>query len=86
MHLRPFARSARSSCAKIVEHAIEVIAPLAPTRDDRSSTLDALGDDSHNLLNALDTEFFAYPDNLTELLFQYVSGHPDAFGPVPWRP
>jgi Domain of unknown function (DUF4375) len=59
-----------SSCARIVERAIEVIviAPLAPTREDRSSILDALGNGGQDLLNTLDSEFFAHPDNLTELL------------------
>ena len=32
--------------------------------------------------SALDEEFMAYPDNLTELLFDYVASHPDVFGAV----
>jgi len=64
-----------SACARIVERAIEVIAPLGAMSEARSPTLEAL--------NTLDSEFFAYPDNLTELLFEYVSRHPQAFGPVP---
>jgi hypothetical protein len=71
-----------SSCARIVERAIEVIAPLASTRQDRSTALDALEDDGLGLLNTLDSEFFAYPDNLTELLFEFVYDHPESFGPV----
>jgi hypothetical protein len=31
-------------------------------------------------LEHLDQEFFAYPHNLTDLLFAYVSAHPDEFG------
>jgi Domain of unknown function (DUF4375) len=72
-----------SSCARIVERAIEVIAPLAPTREDRSRTLETMRNDGQELLNTLDSEFFAYPDNLTDLLFEYVCHHPEAFGPVP---
>jgi hypothetical protein len=31
----------------------------------------------------LDNEFFAYPHNLTDLLFAYVSKHPEEFGTPP---
>ncbi len=34
-------------------------------------------------LNALDGEFFKYPHNLTDLLFAYVSKHPEDFGTLP---
>jgi Domain of unknown function (DUF4375) len=34
-------------------------------------------------LEPLDQEFFAYPHNLTELLFTYVSQHPEEFGILP---
>jgi hypothetical protein len=34
-------------------------------------------------LDVLDQNFFKYPDNLTELLFVYVSAHPDEFGKLP---
>ena len=60
-----------------------MIAPMPPTREGRSRTLDALGEAGQDLLNTLDSEFFAYPDDLTELLFDYVSNHPEAFGPIP---
>jgi hypothetical protein len=32
---------------------------------------------------SLDDRFFAYPDDLTELLFAFVAAHPDVFGPTP---
>ena len=32
---------------------------------------------------ALDSEFMAYPDNLTELLYAYVAARPESFGPIP---
>jgi hypothetical protein len=31
-------------------------------------------------LEPLDQEFFSYPHNLTDLLFTYVSAHPEEFG------
>jgi hypothetical protein len=34
-------------------------------------------------LDALDHEFYRYPHNLTELLFAYVSKHPEDFGALP---
>jgi len=34
-------------------------------------------------LETLDQEFFAYPHDLTDLLFAYVSRHPEEFGKVP---
>jgi Domain of unknown function (DUF4375) len=33
-----------------------------------------------NKLEPLDQEFFEYPNDLTVLLFNYVSEHPDEFG------
>jgi hypothetical protein len=34
-------------------------------------------------LESFDQEFFSYPHNLTELLFAYVSQHPQEFGDLP---
>ena len=34
-------------------------------------------------LEPLDQEFFSYPHNLTDLLFAYVTAHPEEFGTVP---
>jgi hypothetical protein len=34
-------------------------------------------------LEALDQEFFSYPHDLTKLLFDYVSQHPEEFGTLP---
>lgn len=34
------------------------------------------------LLDDLDSEFYAYPDDLTDLLYKYVAANPDAFGPI----
>ena len=70
-------------CSEIVKQAIAMIAPLPPTREARASALDALAEDRQALLTTRDEEFFAYPDDLTELLFDYVSKHPESFGPAP---
>ena len=72
-----------ASCSAIVERAIGVVAPLPPTQEGRDAAIDASGDVGHDRLDSLDLEFFAYPDDLTGLLFDYVSEHPDEFGPVP---
>ncbi|SRR6266568_2241649 len=40
-------------------------------------------DDTEDELSALDNEFFTYPHDLTELLFAYVSKHPEEFGELP---
>jgi hypothetical protein len=34
-------------------------------------------------LEPLDQEFFSYPHNLTDLLFAYVTAHPEEFGTLP---
>lgn len=34
-------------------------------------------------LESLDQEFYSYPHNLTDLLFAYVSAHPEDFGALP---
>lgn len=33
-------------------------------------------------LDDLDAEFYVYPDDLTDLLYEYVSVNPVAFGPI----
>ena len=73
------------SCARIVEHIHRVAAPLSRTRlQGRAVTaaLDALSDEARQQLESLDSEFFKCPDNLTELLFDFVSRHSETFGPV----
>jgi hypothetical protein len=42
-----------------------------------------LSDEILEKLEPLDQEFFAYPNNLTDLLFAFVSQHPEEFGKVP---
>ena len=72
-----------ASCGAIVESAIGAIAPLPPTQNGRFAALDALDEVGQDRLAALDSEFFAYPDDLTGLLFKYVNEHLDEFGPAP---
>jgi hypothetical protein len=72
-----------AACAGIVERAIEVIAPLPATQELRCRALDSQGESGEEQLAALDAGFIAYPDNLTELLFEHVRRHADTFGPVP---
>ena len=48
----------------------------------RSATAD-FSDEVLEKLEPLDQEFFSYPHNLTDLLFAYVSRHPEEFGTLP---
>jgi hypothetical protein len=48
-----------------------------------SSAASDFSDEIEEKLNTLDTEFFQYPHNLTKLLFEYVSNHPEEFGKLP---
>ncbi len=43
--------------------------------------INELGSEAEDKLNDFDAEFFAYPDNLTEHLFDYVRSNPNVFGP-----
>jgi hypothetical protein len=72
------------ACAGIVERALRVVSPHPLPRDQslREQLVDRLGPDERDLLEALDQEFFAYPDNLTDLLFDYVRARPKVFGRV----
>jgi hypothetical protein len=72
-------------CAAIVEQAVRTVSPepLPDSRNEREVILDSLAEMERAKLADLDAKFFAYPDNLTELLFEYVRVHPEAFGPIP---
>lgn len=73
------------ACADIVARALRTVSPR-PLPDDQSARTRLLGeldDGALSALDDLDQEFFAYPDDLTELLFDFVRSHPEAFGPVP---
>jgi hypothetical protein len=68
-------------CRRAVETAFpsglpdSVEAIQSESADFSDQTLDAL--------NALDQEFFTYPHDLTELLYDFVVKHPQEFGDVP---
>jgi hypothetical protein len=71
------------ACRTIVEQALGVLAPLPPTRDQREDALDLLDDTQLADLERLSTAFFEYPDDLTELLFEFVADRPETFGQLP---
>lgn len=48
----------------------------------RSAASD-FSDETEDSLDALDKEFYQYPHDLTQLLFAYVSKHPEEFGELP---
>ena len=58
-------------------------APLPDDQLSREKIIDGLDEKVQETLESLDQEFFAYPDNLTELLFEYVHSNPQVFGDVP---
>jgi hypothetical protein len=71
--------------ADICRRAIITAFPAGlPETSERISTAAAdFSDDVLKQLGTLDNEFFAYPHDLTELLFAYVSKHPEEFGELP---
>jgi hypothetical protein len=73
-----------AKCADIVDRALAVVSAdgLPDDRSSREQLIEALDDPSLGVLEALDQEFFAYPDNLTDLLVEFVRAHPKTFGPV----
>jgi len=70
--------------ADIVDRALAVVGAdgLPDDQASREQLIGALDEPSLGALEALDREFFAYPDNLTDLLFEFVRSHPKTFGPV----
>lgn len=76
-------RIGANSCAEIVDSAIALVSPIPANEEARIEAIDAALEADEELFEELDNQFFEYPDNLTELLFEYVSQHPDEFGEVP---
>jgi hypothetical protein len=68
-------------CRRAVARAFP--AGLPPTPEAISAAAADFPDDVLDQLQALDDEFFSYPHNLTDLLFAYVSKHPEEFGELP---
>ncbi len=71
--------------ADICRRAIATAFPagLPPTPKAISTAAADFPDEVLEQLGALDNEFFAYPHNLTDLLFAYVSKHLEEFGELP---
>jgi hypothetical protein len=68
--------------ASILERAIEAVGPGIDWEDDdkrRAHICDLTGD-VVEALEGLDQEFYAYPDNLTGLLYEYTRKHADEIG------
>jgi hypothetical protein len=72
-------------CADIVRRALLTVSPQALPEDQtaRQALIGSVSEDVLTALSQLDEEFFAYPDPLTDLLFQFVSANPREFGAVP---
>lgn len=69
-------------CAGIVDRAIKVVSIIPPTQNGRQEVIGQLGKSGRDELNALTSEFFEYPDNLSDLLYSFVSQHPETFGAI----
>lgn len=71
--------------ADICKRAITAAFPagLPQTLEAIQSVAADFSDQILEKLEPLDQEFFAYPHNLTDLLFDYVSEHPEEFGKMP---
>ena len=71
--------------ADICQRAITIAFPAGLPESPEEIRLAApdFSDEVLERLEALDQEFFSYPHNLTDLLFAYVSAHPEEFGPLP---
>jgi hypothetical protein len=77
-------RIGANRCAAIVERALNALGEGSLPLDGQGWELLIAGisDEQGEILDRLDAEFFKYPDDLTELLFQFVSKHQKVFGPV----
>jgi len=66
-----------SQAASLVETANQVFGPMGPSRDrsERTRSLEQLGKNATDALGTLDTRFYEYPDNLSDLLRQYVDSN-----------
>jgi hypothetical protein len=71
--------------AAICERAIAAAFPsgLPVSEDTIRSAATEFSDEVLEKLEELDQQFFSYPHDLTDLLFTYVSGHPEEFGALP---
>jgi len=68
-------------CRSAIASAFPKGLPMSP--EAISSSADEFPTEIHDALDLLDEAFFKYPNNLTDLLFEYVSKHPEEFGTLP---
>ncbi len=71
--------------ADICRRAIATAFPsgLPHTLEATQAAAADFSDEMLEKLEPLDQEFFSYPHNLSDLLFAYVSEHPEEFGRMP---
>jgi Domain of unknown function (DUF4375) len=74
-----------NNCANIVERALKLVSQseLPNDQDERSRLKEELSDEAKDKLYDLSSEFFTYPDDLTELLYGFVYANPNTFGKTP---
>ena len=71
-------------CAALVKEALALVPRPLPTEQDACwKIMHSLPEPVAAQFASLDDRFFAYPDDLTELLFAFVAAHPNIFGPTP---
>jgi hypothetical protein len=68
-------------CSRAIASAFPQGIPTDP--EEISSAAENFPGETEEKLEELDNEFFAYPHNLTDLLFTYVSRYPEEFGELP---
>ena len=71
--------------ADICKRAINTAFPsgLPSEPEEISAAAEEFSENVEGELGELDNEFFQYPHNLTDLLFAFVSKHPEEFGELP---
>ena len=74
-----------NKCAAVVENTLRTISrgDLPADQAKRQEIDESLSDEVREKLKEIDAEFFAYPDNLSDLLFAFVKSYPRTFGPIP---
>ncbi len=73
------------NAAAIVSQALAIVSsePLPDDQAAREALVERLPDDQVAVLEELDAQFLAYPDDLTEHLFAFVAARPQTFGATP---
>lgn len=68
-------------CRRAIACAFPAGLPASPEAISEAAV--HLSGETREELESLDSEFFGYPHDLTQLLFAYVSKNPDEFGALP---